>query len=114
MTEDRKAEIVEAILSAYRETGIRPMAGTYLSRHDGRVCGCAVGVYAVHATATEGLPPDSDPVRVFCQSLGVDGNFAVAVELGFDGAALPDLIGLRDGHDVGRRVRIAVGLEAAS
>lgn len=95
MTEDRKQEIVDAIVAAFRSKGLRPCHGRY---GDGEVEACAVGAVA-------GYPRRES----FALKFGVPDNFTVGVVAGFDGQKeRPDDLEIRDGWDVGWAVRRSV------
>lgn len=99
MTPERKREIADEIITAFRTKGLLPVAGSY---GDGETCACAISAV---------IPPGAPRIEMFARRYGVSNSFAWSVADGFDGRRASDLFKSDDwvhGYDIGRMVREAV------
>ena len=95
MTEQRKQEIIEAIIYAFHSKNLKPMRGLYRDRKDGEECACAVGAVT---TAGSG----GGRCTQFEQIFQVSYPFVSGVLAGFDGHSR---VGLDQvGYEVGVKV----------
>lgn len=104
MTDERKREIADEIIAAFKRTSLTPWPGAYLSTLGGKQCACAIGVIG-YEDGKAWLPRSA-----FRERFDVSDDHVSGVHWGFDGDFLSDNVNVaqRNGYDIGRMVREAV------
>lgn len=104
---------VERAKKAYEVSGLKPKNGVFVSEFDGIQCGCVLSALVIsecgwdYATIRQLGMQSTSPVDVIAQALGIDGDYANALAMGFDGFR-ESYGSSQEGYDIGVEIRMAV------